>query len=452
MFAWQLPFSPDEAHYALYGRFLDWSYFDHPPLVGWVQSVALLMGESEFLLRMPPILIGLLTGWLVFEWVKRSNGPKEAWLALLLFAITPMFRLLGLAWVPEIPLMLVGLLTLFCTQRIHAESRLSDWVALGVCLGLAALSKYTAVTLAVSVAWVLLLKLGLAGLLSQLGFWVMGLVALIVLSPILYWNWQHDWMSFMYQLNHGAGDSEWQLLKALRMQAGQIGTYGPLLYVGAIGASIWAYSQPRYRIHLVFAWPILLLFSILAAKGRSLPHWTAMGFLFLLPVIVAWLSHLWQGKHKIWITILALPSLLLTLAIGLVLSGKNLGYDDFKHPLQDLTGWNKIAQDTRDLALSDDLDHQQIFVPNWSFGSRYAWYARPIPVKILDTRVDQFDLWFGAAEQGDSGYLVLHQEKGRFHIELIERFANCEPVLEQVAQLDSVQVNKYKVYRCDDHE
>ena len=24
----------DEAHYALYGLHLDWSYFDHPPLVG----------------------------------------------------------------------------------------------------------------------------------------------------------------------------------------------------------------------------------------------------------------------------------------------------------------------------------------------------------------------------------------------------------------------------------
>lgn len=33
--------SVDEAHYALYGLHLDWSYFDHPPMVGWLQAVAL---------------------------------------------------------------------------------------------------------------------------------------------------------------------------------------------------------------------------------------------------------------------------------------------------------------------------------------------------------------------------------------------------------------------------
>ena len=33
--------SVDEAHYALYASHLDWSYFDHPPLVGWLQWPAL---------------------------------------------------------------------------------------------------------------------------------------------------------------------------------------------------------------------------------------------------------------------------------------------------------------------------------------------------------------------------------------------------------------------------
>ncbi|OUS41423.1 hypothetical protein A9R00_00990, partial [Oleispira antarctica] len=44
--SWLLPFSADEAHYALYGKLLDWSYFDHPPMVGWLQSISLLWGES----------------------------------------------------------------------------------------------------------------------------------------------------------------------------------------------------------------------------------------------------------------------------------------------------------------------------------------------------------------------------------------------------------------------
>jgi len=48
----------DEAHYVLYAKYLDWSYVDHPPLVGWVHVPFLyLFGANEFLARLPAILI-----------------------------------------------------------------------------------------------------------------------------------------------------------------------------------------------------------------------------------------------------------------------------------------------------------------------------------------------------------------------------------------------------------
>ena len=39
--------SVDEAHYALYAYHLDWSYFDHPPLVGWLQWPAVALGGGR---------------------------------------------------------------------------------------------------------------------------------------------------------------------------------------------------------------------------------------------------------------------------------------------------------------------------------------------------------------------------------------------------------------------
>jgi 4-amino-4-deoxy-L-arabinose transferase-like glycosyltransferase len=51
----------DEAHYVLYGLNLDLSYFDHPPLVGWVEFISTsVFGTSEFGARLPAILIGFL--------------------------------------------------------------------------------------------------------------------------------------------------------------------------------------------------------------------------------------------------------------------------------------------------------------------------------------------------------------------------------------------------------
>ena len=36
--AGQFGLTVDEAHYVLYGKIIDFSYVDHPPLVGWVQA------------------------------------------------------------------------------------------------------------------------------------------------------------------------------------------------------------------------------------------------------------------------------------------------------------------------------------------------------------------------------------------------------------------------------
>ena len=48
----------DEAHYVLYAKYLDWSYVDHPPLVGWAHAPFFyLFGTNEFLARLPAILI-----------------------------------------------------------------------------------------------------------------------------------------------------------------------------------------------------------------------------------------------------------------------------------------------------------------------------------------------------------------------------------------------------------
>ncbi|HXY62589.1 MAG TPA: hypothetical protein VEJ22_06615, partial [Nitrospirota bacterium] len=55
----------DEAHYVLYARFLDLSYFDHPPLVGWTHALFYYtLGTNEFLARFPAILLFVVTSFL----------------------------------------------------------------------------------------------------------------------------------------------------------------------------------------------------------------------------------------------------------------------------------------------------------------------------------------------------------------------------------------------------
>ena len=62
-----IEFSVDEAHYALYAQHLAWSYFDHPPLVGWIQWPLVSLTSSEGLIRIVPELLWVLSCLLVYQ-------------------------------------------------------------------------------------------------------------------------------------------------------------------------------------------------------------------------------------------------------------------------------------------------------------------------------------------------------------------------------------------------
>lgn len=445
--AWSLPFSADEAHYALYGSFTDWSYFDHPPMVGWMQSIALFFSETEFALRIIPILLSTLSLLILFKLAKSDFGEKAAFVTILLFISAPILQILPFGMIPETPLILTGLLNIWILKKIQTNQgeQLLDWVLLGLILGAAGLSKYTGVTLAFSTFIVLYLQFK-GRLLSQLGLYIAGIIAAICILPVLYWNMQNEWISFIYQLNHSAGKTEYSLADALRMQVTQFAAFGPLIYVAGLVA-IWKLrANQEARMWLIFALPILVLFSILSAKGRSLPHWTELGVIFMLPLIAKVIVGSLASKLQKRIFIgLATISILLSVLVQVLSTYPKIAFDDYRHPLADLMGWKDVSTRIASVAKPGDM----VFIPNWSHASRVAWYARPMPVKVLDSRFDQFDLWFGSAEVGDSGILLLHADRKGFKEKLLQQFKSCEFEDELVVKIEDSYVNYFKLYRCD---
>jgi hypothetical protein len=257
---------------------------------------------------------------------------------------------------------------------------------------------------------------------------------------------QNDWISFLYQLNHSAGKSEYSIAAASRMQVTQFAAFGPLIYIVGLIA-IWKLrASKEAKTWLIFALPILILFSILSAKGRSLPHWTELGVIFMMPLIATViLSSIHEKVQKRIFVGLASISLLLTFVVQVLITYPKIAFDDYRHPLADLMGWKEASSRITSLAQKGD----NLFIPNWSHASRVAWYARPMPVKVLDSRFDQFDLWFGSAESGDSGILLLHADRKGFKEKLLKQFLSCELKDELEVKIDSSYVNYFKLYRCD---
>jgi len=427
--------SPDEAHYALYAKYLDWSYYDHPPMVGWIQYVFLKISPSELSLRMVPMGSWLLTLFLLLKMgvkIRRKVNPqgfegfeqRGVRPEMVVFALSPMLHLLSVALVPDtllIPLVLMLMMATWNLLEVEDSpgSHWWNWIQLGVLLGLAGLTKYTAVVFVISIGILLLQKFGWRLLLNR-QFWTCCAIALILIMPVLFWNYQHAWISFEYQLNHAAGASEWLIRKCIVFIVVLVLVYGPLAMMGFGFKRGIVQVENKSIIHffLLFSIPFLAFLIYLSGRGSTLPHWAAPAIVALIPLSAIELE-LFKRQFKNIFKILLSVQLICTLGLGVLLLrggvGEELGEQKFSseqspasyaknNPFADLFGWDEAGELAKKLLEKNKID--KIVVSNWTLASRIAWYASPSPVNLVDNRQDQFAIWFGTLKENESALWI----------------------------------------------
>ena len=425
-----LTLSVDEAHYALYAEKLALSYFDHPPLVGWVQWPLVALGVPDAVLRLIPQLLWLTACLLarniarelparIPQWPSDPHSKDVAGLwAIALVLLAPLLHVLGVGLLPDTLLMVLTLLLMQVTLRLTRPipltatkpSDLHVWLALGVLLGLAGLSKYTAILPAAAVILSLVGAQQLKWLRSP-GPWLALIIALGLVSPVFYWNAHHEWISFVYQLKHGSG-GQWQARRLLGFIGLQLVAYGPLLFLGGYLAVRQVVTRRNWQALCLLSFFLIpfLVTAGLSGGGGSLPHWTAPAWLALIPFCANALAAHWRaGKHQ-WIiafvrtqAVICLLAFIALFFVGIPGISQQHAWGK-KNPLADLWGWDQAGARARDWSKS--LNIASISVKNWTLASRMAWYARPLDVVVLDSRFDQFDLWFGQIPTGQDSIFV----------------------------------------------
>ncbi|HEY0664660.1 MAG TPA: glycosyltransferase family 39 protein [Gallionella sp.] len=409
----------DEAHYALYGLHLDSSYYDHPPMIGWLQAIVLQFSDSDLAMRIMPTLLFAATA-LVLHRVTVTLFPAESpWLGFISVALLQsgvMFQLIGLSMLPDGPLLLLGLVTLLVLHGVLNHGRLRDWLWLGLLLGLAGLSKYTAITLVFTVLLALRPR-GIILALRSAGPWLAMLAALLAIMPVLYWNYSHGWISFVYQLHHGTGNPDWILQKFALSQLAQLLAYGPGIVVFglvALAVSAREWREQGVWLCLALAVPVLVLFGWNSGYQMTLPHWVSLGWAGAIPLVARWLQYNWERR---WLRVSTAVSAAYALLLGALIFSEFfmpwLPFKDNGNPLRDLYGWEQAARragELRDEIAATPGTAPLLFTENWTYASRLAWYGRPSPVQVLDTRYDQFDIWFGSPQNGARGILVIWPE------------------------------------------
>lgn len=278
-----LPLAPDEAYYWTWSRALAPGYFDHPPMVAlWIRAGTWLAGDTSLGVRVLSPLAAALGSGLLWDAANRLlPGRRAGMTAVLLLNATLLIGAGGILMTPDAPLMLFWTAGLWAMARIIDDGSGWWWVATGLFVGLAAVSKYTALLLVFGLA-IWLVVAGRAWLRRPAPY-LGAALALVVAAPVLWWNATHGWVSFLRQ---GVRIDVWSPERApqflLELIGGQMALATPLIFLlCAVGMafaarSAWRARDPAWSLLAVLGPLPALVFIQHATGDRVQANWPAI--------------------------------------------------------------------------------------------------------------------------------------------------------------------------------
>ena len=302
---------PEEAYYWTYSQHPALGYFDHPPMVAWIIWLGTkIFGNTELGVRIGTIVLWLGTAGLLFLTGRIWFGEIAALISVVIFSLAPVFVGIGLIVTPDAPLLFFWMLTLYAISRALVTGRGIFWLLAGVGLGGALLSKYTAILLTISLLVFLLFSAKYRFWLRRPPLWMALVVALVVFSPVIIWNAQNQWASFLFQSTRTAGQQTnlpWDLGLFWVYQIAVLTPLLFILFIKAAGVGVqrgWMRREDAWNFAVSFAVPLFLVFVLASFKTGVHINWTAPAYLSWTFLAAA----VWQqaisdpapGRRKLW--------------------------------------------------------------------------------------------------------------------------------------------------------
>ena len=292
-FAAMMGLGIDESYMAAAGRHLMLSYFDHPPLAWWLAWAAgqLFGSDSDIGVRAPFILLFSLSTWLMFRLGSTLFSPRAGLWAAVLLNLAPVFGVTTGSWVlPDGPLDCALLGLALCMAHALTGQRRGWWLGVGLCAGLALLSKYSAVFALAGLGLYLASQPRDRAWLARAEPYLAVLIALLLFAPVVMWNAQHDWVSFRFQGGRAEGFAL-HPLAPLTTLAGEALFVLPWIWLPLMVSFAAALRRgPACRndwLLCCLGAPPIAAFSLIAlwSHERMLFHWAAPGYLMLFPLL-----------------------------------------------------------------------------------------------------------------------------------------------------------------------
>jgi hypothetical protein len=281
-----VPLTNDEAYYYLHAIQPALGYRDHPPMSAWFLYPFLLLGKSEWIVRLPAVLSSTLVGAGIY-FLLRGHDEAKARATALLYLVSPL-NILFVLYTSDTPLFLFSFLSAAFFYRAVRDDRYLAYVLSGVFLGLAFLSKYFAVFLGATYALHFLIsrkdRRRLAGI----------LLLFLSLAPFVaqnvYWNYTHSWANVLFNLYNRHVGERFTIRNVALHAVTQIYLLTPpilyLLYRERNKVADRITGSPLRVFAALFLVPMAIFTALSTVKPIGL-HWAISFYPYLFPALFA---------------------------------------------------------------------------------------------------------------------------------------------------------------------
>lgn len=265
----------DEAYYWTWSREHVLSFLDHPPMISWfIRFGTAIFGDTNLGVRFAGIVAMLVTQLLLADIVRRvTHDVRAVVFALLMPEAALYYGLLMAKVAPDTALIPFAVAMLWALVRLAESGDQRWWLAAGLFGGLSLLSKFTALMLLPAIAAFMLVPDWRLRQLRSLYPWLAALIALAVFSPVLIWNYQHDWASVRFQSVRAIAEHEFSLRTVgdyIGLQWGLVGFVLFLVVLSGVLLTAWRGYRTREPVAILLSTAVLVPFLYFFWKSLTL--------------------------------------------------------------------------------------------------------------------------------------------------------------------------------------
>ena len=395
----------DEAYYWMYSEFLDWGYFDHPPMVALMIKSTSFLGQNELAVRLPFIILLTLALWITY---KLANVDAHLFF-LSAFSIFSL-NINGFLALPDTPYLFFGVLFLYQYKKYLIDKSILNAILISIIGACLLYSKYHGVLI---ISFTLLSNLKL---LKDWKTYFIGILILLLFTPHLLWQYENDFPSYLYHMVERSAQ-QYKLTFTTTYLATNLLFHGPLVGVLLL---IFTVSKSKDLLEkalklILFGTLIFFLFSSLKAHVQA--NWTMF---IIFPLLILGIRSL--ENHPKWINYhkkmaFGLIALLIVFRIHLI------------HPLVDVEKDRvKEFHGNKEFVnnVIENANGKPIVANRYQEASILSFYHPEkhyhVPALNVRSRSNQFNIWkLDSLLEGKEAYYLNNHIQNSIEIEALER-------------------------------